>query len=277
LLATPPKRRGKRRGPPDPDTVGGRIRAARKAKRLSLQKVGEHCGVSAQAVGQWEFNEAEPGIGKLRLLTKLLEISMNQLTTLSAAADVIEQTTESIKSIDVTQKTTPTEGITAIEFKSDRAPNQGSHRTQTKVVQTAGNHDFALRDVIEIDERSLTTKIKDLRELPAYRVWQLPEQLFAYIGEVRIMRIRGDTMAPTLKPFDYLVIDTDNREMLGTRTIYLLSDDRTIMIRRVNPLPDSDGDEIIYRLEADNSEPRDVKAARLRVLGRVVGKLTMQV
>ena len=256
----PIKRRRKRRAPPDPDTVGGRIRTARKAKRLSLEKVGLHCGVTAQAVGQWEFNEAEPGIGKLRLLTDLLGISINQLTTLSTAADVIEQTTEAIR---------------AIEFKGSPA-NQGSQKMLIKVDRPADriNYDYALRDVIEIDERSLTAKIKDLRELPTYRVWQLPEQLFSYIGEVRIMRIRGDTMSPTLKPFDYLLIDTETRTLLGTQTIFLLTDERTVLIRRVNPLPDSDD---IYRLEADNSQPRDVKAASIRVLGRIVGKLSMQV
>ena len=236
--------------------MGGRIRAARKAKRLSLEKVGLHCGVTAQAVGQWEFNEAEPGIGKLRLLTGLLEISMNQLTTLSAAANVIEQTTEEIR---------------AIEFKAN---NQGSLATHAKVEQTADRIDVAQRDVIEINERDLTGKIKDLRALPNFHVWRLPEALFNYVGEVRIMRIMGDTMAPTLKPFDYIVIDTDNRNLVGTRTIFLLTDERTVLIRRVNPLPDSDD---IYRLEADNSQPRDVKATSVHVLGRVVGKVSMQV
>lgn len=59
-----------------PETVGGRLRAARKNKRLTLAKVGKHVGVSAQAVAQWEYGEAEPSLDKLRILVRLLEFEV---------------------------------------------------------------------------------------------------------------------------------------------------------------------------------------------------------
>ena len=60
-------------------TLGGRIHLARKGKQLSLQTVGAACGVSPQAVGQWEHNEAKPAIDRLTRLAEILEIEVEAL------------------------------------------------------------------------------------------------------------------------------------------------------------------------------------------------------
>lgn len=58
-------------------TLGSALRNARKAKRLTLQEVGAHIGVSAQAVGQWERDSDAPSTGNLRAYCELLAISLD--------------------------------------------------------------------------------------------------------------------------------------------------------------------------------------------------------
>lgn len=59
--------------------MGARLRVARKRKQLTLAKVGEKLGVSAQAVAQWEYGEAEPSIDTLAILTRLLGVHLSDL------------------------------------------------------------------------------------------------------------------------------------------------------------------------------------------------------
>jgi transcriptional regulator with XRE-family HTH domain len=87
------------------DTMGGRLRAARTAKNLTLEKVGKQLGVSAQAVSQWEHGETQPAVDKLCLLVKLLEVHLADVldmpsgsyprhTALKAISDRLEQVLE---------------------------------------------------------------------------------------------------------------------------------------------------------------------------------------
>ncbi len=62
-------------------TLGGRIHLARRGKQLSLRTVGGACGVTPQAVGQWEHNQAKPEIDRLTRLAEILEIDVEALLT----------------------------------------------------------------------------------------------------------------------------------------------------------------------------------------------------
>lgn len=64
------------------DTMGGRLRAGRTAKKLTLAKIGKHLGVTAQAVSQWEYGEALPSVDKLCLLVQLLELQIDAVVGL---------------------------------------------------------------------------------------------------------------------------------------------------------------------------------------------------
>jgi transcriptional regulator with XRE-family HTH domain len=84
------------------NTMGGRLRAGRAAKKLTLQKIGKHLGVSAQAVSQWEYGEALPSVDKLCVLVQLLELHVDEVlgmtsnghSKLSELSDRLEQVLE---------------------------------------------------------------------------------------------------------------------------------------------------------------------------------------
>ena len=48
---------------------------------MTLEDVGKACGVSPQAVGQWEKNEARPTVDKLERLAGVLEMTLAQLVS----------------------------------------------------------------------------------------------------------------------------------------------------------------------------------------------------
>lgn len=70
-------------------SLGNRIRTARKKAMLTQRDVGRACGVSSQAVSQWERDEVVPEFDKLNGLMKTLKISAEWL--LAGAATEIEQ------------------------------------------------------------------------------------------------------------------------------------------------------------------------------------------
>jgi transcriptional regulator with XRE-family HTH domain len=85
------------------NTIGGRLRAARKAKNLTLERIGKQLGVSAQAVSQWEYGETQPAVDKLCTLVQMLELELNEVlgmrsssghSLLTEIADRLEQVLE---------------------------------------------------------------------------------------------------------------------------------------------------------------------------------------
>jgi transcriptional regulator with XRE-family HTH domain len=85
------------------NTMGGRLRAARTAKNLTLEKIGKQLGVSAQAVSQWEYGEAMPAVDKLAALVGLLELEIGTVlglrgrrgqSALDAISDRLERVLE---------------------------------------------------------------------------------------------------------------------------------------------------------------------------------------
>ena len=66
-------------------TLGQRIRERREALGLSQEKVAEQMGVSRQAVGKWESDDARPSTENLLRLAQLLGTDVQDLATGEAA------------------------------------------------------------------------------------------------------------------------------------------------------------------------------------------------
>ena len=79
-------------------TIGQRIAALRKERRLSQEELGAQVGVSRQAIYKWESDASLPDIDKLIALSKLFGVSVGWLLGVEEAAaqtqDAPEQTDE---------------------------------------------------------------------------------------------------------------------------------------------------------------------------------------
>lgn len=58
---------------------GERLKTLRLAKKLSQKEIGDPCGVSIHTVGKWEKNERDPSTNHLKILSKLLNTSIDFL------------------------------------------------------------------------------------------------------------------------------------------------------------------------------------------------------
>lgn len=60
-------------------TFGARFRAARNARKLTQQRVGDALGVSNTAVSRWESDLDQPQFGVLAEMRRVLGISLDEL------------------------------------------------------------------------------------------------------------------------------------------------------------------------------------------------------
>lgn len=60
-------------------TLGSRIQAGRKAAGMSQEALGEHLGVSRQAVSRWEADAALPELEKLIAMSRLFGVTVGAL------------------------------------------------------------------------------------------------------------------------------------------------------------------------------------------------------
>lgn len=60
-------------------SLGNMILELRKKKGLSQEQLGEKVNVTRQTISNWELNETTPNPEQLKLLSKALEISIDEL------------------------------------------------------------------------------------------------------------------------------------------------------------------------------------------------------
>lgn len=61
------------------DTLGARIRAARKGAGLSQEKLAVELGVSWSTVNRYESGNTTPPLNRLRLIAEVLEVDISHL------------------------------------------------------------------------------------------------------------------------------------------------------------------------------------------------------
>jgi transcriptional regulator with XRE-family HTH domain len=240
-----------RKSPPPPDTLGGRLRAARKAKRLLQGEVGSMFGVSGQTVSTWEANESRPTDDRLTKLAEIYEVGFSDLTglNLNQRADLAEAQNEAAGLMETPRR------------------NHRNHRN--------------LIHVGEIHESDFLPTTKNLLDIPEFYSWRLPEHLFPYVRDptlIRVMRISSDANAPTFEAGDYLLIDCGVHAVIHTRAFYVCNDAQTATwIRRIEPVRDVATNKDVYRLSADGGKVtvREIRPEDLFLLGRVIGTLRM--
>ena len=60
-------------------TLGGKIREARRKRGLSQEQLAERMSVSRSAVAKWETDKGLPDVGNLKVLARLLNVSVDNL------------------------------------------------------------------------------------------------------------------------------------------------------------------------------------------------------
>lgn len=69
-------------------TLGEKLKEARKQASLSQEQLAEKLGVSRSAVAKWETDNGIPDVGNLKVIARLLHVSINYLLDDSEGMDV---------------------------------------------------------------------------------------------------------------------------------------------------------------------------------------------
>ena len=104
--------------------------------------------------------------------------------------------------------------------------------------------------------------------------WQLPEAMLRHEGDsnpanLRILRVRGDSMEPEMRDGDRIVVDTDKRRP-GTGETFVLWDGTGLVVKRIAGLS---RDGMLGLLSANPDYPTyECRADEVHVVGKVVWK-----
>jgi transcriptional regulator with XRE-family HTH domain len=258
-----PKRR-RRRGMPDTNTFGGRLRLARLRSGLSQDEVGELMGLSGRSVSQWELGTTRPAKARLKSIADLYHITLEWLTD-PLGADIAA---------------VPSAKETTTDSDSAEALAANRQRFLAASVRLAPNRPD-VEIVLEIHENEFLPDTKDLRTLMPVQEWYIPRALLRNvpkIADVRIMRITQDAAAPLINSGEYLLIDCSIHSPHGTRWLYICNDRLAVFVRYIEAVINPDnGETVHYQLTPENPslKTRTVKAADLNILGRVIGTIRL--
>jgi phage repressor protein C with HTH and peptisase S24 domain len=103
------------------------------------------------------------------------------------------------------------------------------------------------------------------------RMW-LRRLTHAKPEQLSIIRIKGDSMAPTLVDGDETLVDQSRRDPRGGDSIYVLRRDDTLMVKRLTVTPSSG----LLTISSDNqAHPtwRDCPPGSLTIIGRTIATL----
>ena len=92
----------------------------------------------------------------------------------------------------------------------------------------------------------------------------------AWPDHIQLVRVEGDTMAPTFKAGDFLAVDTTQREI--REGVYVLKSQDALVVRRLQDMPHAPGHVLVGCDNRSYGTPNDYPRAKVEpgILGRVV-------
>lgn len=96
--------------------IGNKIMELRKNNNLSQEELGEIIGVSRQTISKWELGETSPDIKQAKNLSKIFNVSLDELVDNDIKNILIKKTSNTEKLATLTLKTIKILGIILIGF-----------------------------------------------------------------------------------------------------------------------------------------------------------------
>ncbi len=104
--------------------------------------------------------------------------------------------------------------------------------------------------------------------------WSLPsDYLYAELRvaprAARLIEVQGDSMEPTLRAGDRVMIDTADQRP-SPPGVFALWDGFGVVVKRIEPIPNSDPPTIRVQSDNTNHQAYNRSAAEINIIGRVV-------
>ncbi|MBF0501460.1 MAG: helix-turn-helix transcriptional regulator [Candidatus Riflebacteria bacterium] len=274
------------------------IRLLRKGKKLSQKEFGLLVGVSQDAVSTWERGRNAPDLSTLTRIAKVLEIRVKDLVgegiviNSSPATDATNEILNGEEDIEAELALDDYE-FKQLLIKEGREPDK-SHLQEAiekikEVSKLTGAPVTSFFGIEPPDIHSIRIPIYDNEASAGNGCFNdvdhvtnfltidgdvLREDLPGNPEHLVIIRVRGDSMVPSIQPGEMAVVDKTETE-ITIDGLYVLRYNGTLIIKRLQMIPGGDvnilSDNPVYppiRLSSKN--PPD----EFRVAGRVVALVT---
>jgi len=248
--------------------VGYRFFLQRKQLKLTQPEVGELCGVTGKTIGLWEKGSPIPS----NQLTVLFENDFDIYYILTGGElqselmiypETDEATNKPLDSISCENRHPDNSSFT----KSDASSLEAS---PTKEPFSDDYAMIPLYDLAAAAGSGITVNSEDIIDSLAFKKTWLKNTLNTSPDDLYLISIEGESMEPTLRPGDLILIDridsTAKRD-----GIYVIRIDDALLVKRIQRLPGN-----IIKVSSDNPtyEPFQINIADKRediaIIGRVV-------
>jgi len=261
------------------ESIAQRIKRLRGIAKLSQAKLAEACGWSQSRIGNYEAGTREPSFADIETMTKALRVDKSELL-LDMRSGLPGQNDEQ------------SPASSAAEMVRQMLATQGkglSEDARRRLLATAESSDSS--NVITVDF-SRPGQVGDEVWIAHYDVraamggGQIPHEYPEMLQDIRVSprHLRemgvtfkehfhlkmitgwGQSMAPTIKDRDPLLVDITIREFTGDG-IYLFSHDEMLYVKRLQK-KGKDG----FKMISDNKrhDPEDIRVDDTHILARVL-------
>ena len=232
------------------DDRPNRIRELRHAKNITAAELAQAVGVAQPTVSRLEKGERQLTMGMAGRIARALGVGISDL--LDNSIDALRASNE-----DARQELAH---VAARSAGRQLVPKDHTLIREFDVMATAGPG-----GAIPI--------LNGNGEAAVVGEWIVPRAFLPdehRNAEIIIIRVVGDSMSPTIRPNDRVMVDTTN-DWLGPDGAYLIWTEAGAVIKRLQLLPER---EPKVRCSSDNPryDPYILPMSEVRVLGRIIGR-----
>ena len=222
-------------------TLGIRMKLAREARGFSQADIATELKISRSAVSQWEADETVPGYDNLEKAANMLDVEVEWLRAEKGRAPDLRGTPV------VRRRRRPAREPRPEPPTDDMIPEEVMGIGAAPMILDGRVHDW----------------------------WRLPpsfvkETLRSEVGVLVFLRVLSDTMHPTIKRGDVVLIDQSQTKPVNDQ-IFALDNNLGAVLRRVILLPHHGSGELTLRGDQKDVEEVTVKASDVKFIGRCVG------
>jgi phage repressor protein C with HTH and peptisase S24 domain len=165
--------------------------------------------------------------------------------------------------------------------------NRGQMRMDSPV--GTGTLSYTPRGAVSSDSERYMAEIAELEPAPeagagsevmeyaeVIRTWRVPRNVVSIATEspvdrIKILRIKGDSMAPTFMPLDRIMVDTTDQSP-SPGGVFVVWDGLGLVVKRVQLVPHSDPMRVKITSDNPKFDPYERILGEAYIQGRVIGK-----
>jgi|SRR5579863_975974 len=227
--------------------VGSRLKELRRQARLSVRELADELGMPHSTYASYEDKFKRP----------FLPMEIGRKLSVVLAKHGVEKG-----------------DVLALTGAPDAFSGNGSAEPQPS--RSLGPSEGRMAAVEELDVTAAAGEGANVERAEVVRTWLMPRDVVSIatdsaLERVKIVRVKGDSMAPTYNALDRILVDTGDT-LPSPGGVFVVWDGLGLVVKRVQVLPHSEP--VTVRITSDNLkyDPYERTLNEAYIQGRVIGK-----